>query len=269
MPHCPNPEANKHKPKQQRQRFNQKKKYLFLSSSFFFSLIAKIVEDLTIEEYNMMAAVILNPLAPQDTNTIRAVPALGVGALKKPAGINTNTNTNISNNTAKPTTKLQVYNPHTSPSAVAVVADPSDPHLLLSTPIANRVRSKTPAFTVAPGASVLNVGLSTPPHKLRVFQDSVLNNAAAAAAAAALVNARAKLLQDKENVRPPNSPAPQRVTRSLHARREPLAVLSKMTVDEKADEEVETDVNEEGRYIYLDVSIHSLTQKHKDTFEDS
>lgn len=193
-----------------------------------------------------MAAVILNPLAPQDTNTIRAAPALGAG-LKKHACNNTN------NSTTKPTTKLQVYNPNTcSPSP----ADPSDHHLAFSTPIANRVRSKTPALTIAPGASVLNIGLSTPPHKLRVFQDAVLNNAAAAAAAAALVNARAKLLQDKENVRPPNSPAPQRVSRGLYARRQPLAVLAKVTTEEKEDEAEEA--NEDGRYIYLDVSLHTL-----------
>lgn len=112
------------------------------------------------------------------------------------------------------------------------------------------------------GSTVTTIGLSTPPQKLQVFHDSVLTKAAA------LVNARVKMLQDKENMPPLGSPAavaavgggsPRAERRGL---RKPLSVVVVRDDCVEAglglEDEDEESNNNEGRYIYLNVSFKRI-----------
>lgn len=113
-------------------------------------------------------------------------------------------------------------------------------------PVSNRVKLST-GYCSSPATTL---GLSTPPHKLGVFHDNgVLANAAA------IVNARVRLLADKENMAPFGSPVAPRNSRSQNEQRRPLSILSvkKEIITEDKDEEED---NNDGRYVYLNVSSH-------------
>ena len=161
----------------------------------------------------------VHPLAMQATNSLNIAPVKG---LKKPVGSTPNAGGGL---------KLQVYNGPESlrKSEVSI------------TPIANRVRSRI---------SFQNV--STPPPKLEVFNDSVMTSAAA------LVNAKVKQLQDKENIPPPNSPVAHRVSRGIYARRQPLSLLAAATKkdEQEGDEQQSEEDNNDGHYVYLEVSCY-------------
>lgn len=116
---------------------------------------------------------------------------------------------------------------------------PPLPSQAVSTPIAPRSQQQHQPSFLTPSFS-----------KLEVYNDTVM------ASAAAILNAKLKQLQDKENIPPPNSPAPVRFTghRSSHAR-PPLTVLAvrpERREGAEAGEDGAEEENNDGHYVILE-----------------
>lgn len=147
-----------------------------------------------------------------------------------------------------------------------------------STPVAKQSGFSSINSFQCSSSPATTLGLSTPPHKMKVFQDhGVLANAAA------MVNARMRLLMDKENVAPPGSPQP--VARQHRGRihggpkldntRQPLSVLC-VKRDEAEDEDVDMEIDMDGeqdsnssysdRFVYLE---SQLAPEHAEDLEDT